>query len=57
MQDRHILVEQLKPDSGTDWAASVDSSLLPSLAAVFDGHKRCEPADLCSKRLHVLLSK
>lgn len=57
MQDRHILLEQLKPDSGADWAASVNSSLLLSLAAVFDGHKRCEPADLCSKRLHVLLSK
>ena len=35
MQDRHILLEQLKPDSGADWAALVDSSLLLSLAAVF----------------------
>ena len=56
LQDRHTLIEHLNPDTSADWAASMDTGSLPSFAAVFDGHYRCEPADLCSRRLHALLS-
>ena len=57
LQDRHCYYEFLKPKSLANASDPRAHGLPVSLAAVFDGHKCCEPADLCCKRIHKILAK
>ncbi len=56
MQDRHTIIEDLKAH-GSSAAMGVVAREHLGLAAVFDGHKTCEAAELAHKRLPELLSR
>lgn len=56
MQDRHTIIEDLKPH-GSSAAMGVVATERLGLAAVFDGHKTCEAAELAHKRLPELLAR
>jgi serine/threonine protein phosphatase PrpC len=55
MQDRHLYIPDLKPHGSIAQQAGAAERL--GLAAVFDGHKRCEAANLAHKLLPELLSR
>ncbi|BDA46808.1 probable Integrin-linked kinase-associated serine/threonine phosphatase 2C at C-terminar half [Coccomyxa sp. Obi] len=57
-QDRHTVIEDLKErGSSVSAAMGVVATEHIGLAAVFDGHKTCEAAELAHKRLPELLSR
>ncbi len=56
-QDRHLILRELMPDQNEPWAASLASIEPRGFAAVFDGHKRSEPAETAHHRLHQILAK
>ena len=55
LQDRHLLMEDFRPSKGA--ALKERCPEVRSLAGVFDGHKRHEPAETAAKRLPELLAK
>ena len=55
LQDRHLLMEDFQPSKGA--ALKERCPEVRSLAGVFDGHKRHEPAETAAKRLPELLAK
>ena len=56
LQDRHIIVRQLTPDPGADWAGRVAPGVERSLVAVFDGHKRSDSAEMACTRMPEMLA-
>jgi hypothetical protein len=56
-QDRYTLVRDLAPDPAADWAHKAVPDVPRSFLAVFDGHKRCESADMASKRMAPMLAR
>jgi hypothetical protein len=57
MQDRHTIIKELLPAKDESWASTLASIEPRGFAAVFDGHKRSEPAETARHRLHVLLAQ
>ena len=55
LQDRHLLMEDFQPSKGA--ALKKRCPEVRSLAGVFDGHKRHEPAEIAAKRLPEILGK
>ena len=55
-QDRHVVIKELMPDPNEPWAADA-SGIERGYAAVFDGHKRSECAEMAAARMHPYLAK
>ena len=55
LQDRHLLIEDFRPSKKADLKEVCPE--VRSLAGVFDGHKRSEPAETAAQRLPEILSR
>ena len=52
-----MLVKELLPDPGQAWAATAAGIESRGYAAVFDGHKRSEAAEMAAARMHPYLAR
>jgi hypothetical protein len=57
LQDRHVVIKELLPDPGQGWAGTAAGIEPRGYAAVFDGHKRSEAAEMAAARMHPYMAR